>query len=209
MVGCLREASVSSAVRDRTARSRIREYLTHCGAVVDARGRATALLKDAVEYQGSPVAFIQLVTAMDKDSEIEREIRGKRTYRISSRGDAALAPDSPATPPASAPISAAPVDLNYDELARALLREAWRGLSEDTRSPGELRPLEALRQERDQVIAERDEYAMRLQIASQQLSALLNESTPAAAGSAIDRAATDVLGQVAGGQDGKRAVQAS
>src|ERR1700679_816497 len=72
-------------VRDRTARSRIRNYLAEHGPIVDSSGRATAVLKDVIGYQGSAVAFIQLITAMDKSAEIEREIRGKRTYRISGQ----------------------------------------------------------------------------------------------------------------------------
>jgi hypothetical protein len=183
---------MSSTVRDRTARSRIREYLAEHGPIVDPSGRATAVLKDAIGYEGSPVAFIQLVTAMDKSSEIQREIRGKRTYRISGLGSGM----STATPPrahVAASRSAAPslavrtdagtqLDVDYDELARALLRETWRLAdlaSAQTSSADEARELEVVRQERDQLIAERDEYARRLQ----QLSAMINGLAPSAAGS--------------------------
>jgi hypothetical protein len=96
---------MSSTVRDRTARSRIREHLARHGPIMDPSGRATSLLKDAIGYEGSPVAFIQLVTAMDKSSEIEREIRGKRTYRISGLGSgtsAAASPRARSAPPHSA-----------------------------------------------------------------------------------------------------------
>ena len=68
---------------DRTARARIRQYLATHGPVVDPSGYATGVLKDAIGYTGSSVAFIQLVTAMSKDQELSRSIRGKRTYRIS------------------------------------------------------------------------------------------------------------------------------
>src|ERR1700740_865503 len=125
---------MSSTVRDRTARSRIREYLAEHGPIVDPSGRATQVLKDGIGYEGSPVAFIQLVTAMDKSSEIEREIRGKRTYRITGLGSGMSTVTPPrAHVPAARP--AAPslrtgagsnLDVDYDELARALLRETWR-----------------------------------------------------------------------------------
>src|SRR6516165_5952584 len=75
------EAAMATAARDRSARSRIREYLTQHGPVEDPSGGATALLKDAVGYGGNDVAFIQLITAMDKAAEIHREIRGKRTFK--------------------------------------------------------------------------------------------------------------------------------
>src|ERR1700744_6463184 len=110
-------------VRDRTARSRIRNYLAERGPIVDPSGRATAVLKDAIGYQGSSVAFIQLVTAMDKSAEIEREIRGKRTYRIS--GQDRRLPAAPAqgrgsavsVASLSAPAASGPqLDLDYDEL---------------------------------------------------------------------------------------------
>jgi len=165
---------MSSTVRDRTARTRIREHLAQHGPIMDPSGRATSLLKDAIGYEGSPVAFIQLVTAMDKGSEIEREIRGKRTYRISGLGSGTSADASPrarnAPPRASAGTH---LDVDYDELARALLRETWR-LAElagaQAMSAEDTRELAIARAERDQLMAERDEYARRLQ----QLSVMIN-----------------------------------
>ena len=69
--------------RDQTVRRRIVEYLTEHGPVRDASGRATALLKDAVGYEGSDTGFTQLVSAMAKSGNLMREVRGKRTYRVS------------------------------------------------------------------------------------------------------------------------------
>jgi hypothetical protein len=168
---------MAATVRDRTARSRIRSYLAEHGPIVDPSGRATAVLKDVIGYEGSPVAFIQLVTAMDKSREIEREIRGKRTYQISGLdgGAPALASSTAraAVATVTPPGTGLPIELDYDELARALLRETWR-LAElagsRTASAGEISELQAVRQERDLLIAERDEYARRLQ----QLSAMIN-----------------------------------
>jgi hypothetical protein len=164
---------MATAARDRSARSRIREFLTQHGPVEDSSGRATALLKDAVGYRGNDVAFIQLVTAMDKAAEIRREIRGKRTYKIS------------ATVPARVPRTAAPVAgepgaavvIDYDALARAVVQELARVLAGQAAAES-AGGLDAVRLERDRLQAERDEYAKRLQVARRQLTALLAQSTP-------------------------------
>jgi hypothetical protein len=169
---------MATTVRDRTARSRIRDYLAEHGPVVDPSGRATAVLKDAIGYEGSPVAFIQLVTAMDKSREIERNIRGKRTYQISGLADGGPATASSPVRVAAAtvahPGTSLQIEMDYDELARALLRETWRLAGSRTVPAGkdgaEISELQAVRQERDQLIAERDEYARRLQ----QLGAMIN-----------------------------------
>jgi hypothetical protein len=211
---------MSSTVRDRTARSRIREYLAEHGPILDPSGRATAVLKDAVGYEGSPVAFIQLVTAMDKSSEIEREIRGKRTYRISGLGSGTSAGTSPrahaaAAQPGSSSLSARTgagthLDVDYDELARALLRETWR-LAElagaQATSEEDARELEIARAERDQLIAERDEYARRLQ----QLSAMINGLAPSVAGSSdsTDSQSRRLLAELAREQGTDRKERAS
>lgn len=208
---------MATTVRDRTARSRIRKYLAEHGPVVDPSGRATAVLKDAIGYEGSSVAFIQLVTAMDNSKEIEREIRGKRTYQISAldSGSPAVTPSHARTATAAAPSVTQPgtgtqIEVNYDELARALLRETWR-LAEMARSQtataGETSELEATRQERDQLIAERDEYARRLQ----QLSAMINGLTPSAASAAgsTDSQSRRLLAELAREQGESRRAQAS
>ncbi len=110
--------------RDQTVRRRIVGYLTEHGPVRDTSGRATALLKDGVGYEGSDTGFTQLVSAMAKSGALLREVRGKRTYRISL---------SPNGQPTSIPRSAreGPVDelMDYDELAAALLARVTRILS--------------------------------------------------------------------------------
>lgn len=156
---------MAASNRDRTARSRIREYLATTGPVTEADGRATATLKQAVHYAGSDVAFIQLVTAMAKDGEIEREIRGKRTYGISlPRSTTAITAatssviDTPTQPDS--------FSFDYDALARALIREAVRvfGPQPSTAATDSLR-------------AERDEYARRLRVAREQLDSAFADST--------------------------------
>ena len=72
--------------RDRTARSRIRQFLADAGPVVDPSGYATSVLREAIAYEGSSVAFIQLIAAMDHDGELKREIVGKRTFQIEGIG---------------------------------------------------------------------------------------------------------------------------
>jgi hypothetical protein len=43
---------------------------------------ASTRLAEAVGYPGSSVAFAQLLSGMERDGLIAREVRGKRTYRI-------------------------------------------------------------------------------------------------------------------------------
>ncbi|HEX4831457.1 MAG TPA: hypothetical protein VH478_10235 [Trebonia sp.] len=43
---------------------------------------ASTKLAEAVGYPGSSVAFAQLLSGMERDGLIAREVRGKRTYRI-------------------------------------------------------------------------------------------------------------------------------
>ena len=57
------------------------------------------MLRAAIRYESSPAGFAQLLAAMDAAGEIDREVRGRRTYRVSlpraatgSRG-----PDGPNT----------------------------------------------------------------------------------------------------------------
>ena len=73
----------------RTARKRavgtrehIISYLTEVGELFDANGMASTRLAAAVGYPGSSVAFAQLLSGMERSGLIEREVRGKRTYRI-------------------------------------------------------------------------------------------------------------------------------
>ena len=77
-------------VGKRTARKRavgtrehIIAYLTEVNELFDANGMASTQLAAAVGYPGSSVAFAQLLSGMERSGLIEREVRGKRTYRIS------------------------------------------------------------------------------------------------------------------------------
>jgi len=63
-------------------RERIIAYLTEAGSLSDVNGMASTQLAAAVGYPGSSVAFAQLLSGMERSGLIEREVRGKRTYRI-------------------------------------------------------------------------------------------------------------------------------
>ena len=63
-------------------RDRITAHLARAGEVSDHTGKASTLLAAAIGYPGSSVAFAQLLTGMERAGLIQREIRGKRTYRI-------------------------------------------------------------------------------------------------------------------------------
>jgi len=135
------------------------------GEIADPTGMASTKLAEAVGYPGSSVAFAQLLSGMERDGLISREVRGKRTYRITLRGDAGrprppaarrrvtVAPVIPDTAPAGAdvtnglaagvtadPRSAStpagfPAEFDYDELARRLLIQVLRRL---TATPADL-----------------------------------------------------------------------
>ena len=64
-------------------REHIIAYLSEANELFDANGMASTQLAAAVGYPGSSVAFAQLLSGMERSGLIEREVRGKRTYRIS------------------------------------------------------------------------------------------------------------------------------
>ena len=63
-------------------REHIVAYLAEVSELFDASGMASTKLAAAVGYPGSSVAFAQLLSGMERSGLIEREVRGKRTYRI-------------------------------------------------------------------------------------------------------------------------------
>jgi hypothetical protein len=64
-------------------RDRVLAHLAD-GEISDPRGMASTVLAEAVGYPGSSAAFAQLLSGMERSGLIEREIRGKRTYRIAA-----------------------------------------------------------------------------------------------------------------------------
>ena len=150
--------------------------MTH-GPLEDSTGRATRVLRQAVAYQGSPVAFIQMLAAMDRDGEIERSIKGKRTFRIAGVDRSVTARESQrafraATEP---PV----LEIDYDRLARAVVSEFLGRLATASAfgppepHPGASDPENAVRAENARLIDERNDYARRLEEARRKLDELL------------------------------------
>jgi len=152
-VGDRKRASRKRAVG---TREHIVAYLTDNAEIFDPGGMASTRLAAAVGYPGSSVAFAQLLSGMERSGLIEREVRGKRTYRIrlgSMAGAAAgaaagLAAGSPGGDVAAAGAAAAraggasgirglagmlgpgsAAGFDYDELARRLLAQVVRRLA--------------------------------------------------------------------------------
>jgi hypothetical protein len=107
---------------------------------------ASTRLAEAVGYPGSSVAFAQLLSGMERDGLINREVRGKRTYRItlSAAPAARLAVDSGRADDAARPAVpvAFPAVIDYDELADRVIMRLLRRLAE--LNPAELGMLERL-----------------------------------------------------------------
>ena len=127
-------------------REHIIAYLTEVNELFDANGMASTQLAAAVGYPGSSVAFAQLLSGMERSGLIEREVRGKRTYRISlgpthaiGSGGAARAAGIPevamavgvggAAGPGEFGSGIGAAGFDYDELARRLLVQVVRRLA--------------------------------------------------------------------------------
>ncbi|HXX90476.1 MAG TPA: hypothetical protein VEI83_09670 [Acidimicrobiales bacterium] len=185
--------------RVNAVRQTIIDYLTTNGPVTDASGRATALLKEAVGYDRSDAGFSQLVSAMEKDGELMREIRGKKTFKIVAAGGATAA--------AAAQSDDAAID--YDELAVALLARTAQVLA-SSQEPAEavgwarrrIQQLEGRIDELERELArakaeakanadERDELRGQLEAASHNLSLLAERSQGQRPGRAAQRLGSD------------------
>ena len=148
-----RASTKRKAVRRRAVgtRERIIAHLAAITEISDPAGMASTRLAEAVGYPGSSVAFAQLLSGMERDGLIAREVRGKRTYRITLSG-AAPAPSVPVPAPvyadgdegtcddpatesmqaadaATAAAESAGAGFDYDELARRLLIQVVRRLA--------------------------------------------------------------------------------
>ena len=76
---------VKRVVRKRATgvREHVVAFLTEAGGEIqDKDGMAGSALREAVGYPGTSVAFAQLLSGMERAGVIQREVRGKRTYRI-------------------------------------------------------------------------------------------------------------------------------
>jgi hypothetical protein len=131
-------------------------HLAASGEIRDATGMASTALAEAIGYPGSSVAFAQLLSGMERSGLIEREVRGKRTYRITAataagavgaagaagqgsvmgasrggqrRGRRPTGPDDDAGDRGLAVAAGRAADLDYDELARRLLVQVVQRLA--------------------------------------------------------------------------------
>jgi hypothetical protein len=127
-------------------------HLALTGEIRDEAGMASTLLAAEVGYPGSSIAFAQLLSGMERSGLIEREVRGKRTYRIAAVPGASAqmaaterkparptsGPGHPARRTTAAPFGerggsylapAGQGDFDYDELARRLLVQVVRQLA--------------------------------------------------------------------------------
>jgi hypothetical protein len=142
-VGVAKKTSRKRAVG---TREHIIAYLAQASELFDANGMASTQLAAAVGYPGSSVAFAQLLSGMERSGLIEREVRGKRTYRITlgsaGAGSVVAGPELAASPgpgegdglgvpasPAGADGVSAQAAFDYDELARRLLVQVVRRLA--------------------------------------------------------------------------------
>ena len=143
----------SRASRERTTvrrravgtRDRIIAHLALVAEVADGAGMASTRLAEAVGYPGSSVAFAQLLSGMERDGLISREVRGKRTYRITlSAAPAARLASEPVRAEDALPAVpvAFPAVIDYDELADRVIMRLLRRLAE--LKPAELATLQRL-----------------------------------------------------------------
>jgi hypothetical protein len=162
-------------VIDSNARRRALERLLAQGEIFDASGRAASILRSDIGYLATSAGFAQLLASMERAGEIRREIRGKRTYRITVGPNADLedagagrpnesSPDDLVATPAedgadgAFPLPISGSDIDYDELGLAVLRSAARALLSQPGSPeGGLRPMSVSRAQRRIVSLERNQ----------------------------------------------------
>lgn len=107
------------------------------GEVTNESGRATAVLMHAMKTQPTPKALAALLSAMERDNDIARKVRGKRTFSIRLVGyDGSVEHVEHLETPIPYPIPDEPVVVvepvagpppttgtDYDRLAHALLAQ--------------------------------------------------------------------------------------
>src|ERR1700721_1282270 len=145
----VRDRKRASRKRAVGTREHIVAYLADTRELLAPGGMASTRLAAAVGYPGSSVAFAQLLSGMERSGLIERDVRGKRTYRITLREgpDQAAAGGSAAGGLSAAGDAAAraggasgvrggagmlgpgSAGFDYDELARRLLAQVVRRLA--------------------------------------------------------------------------------
>ena len=120
-------------------REHIVAYLAEVHELFAVHGMASTRLAAAVGYPGSSVAFAQLLSGMERSGLIQRDVRGKRTYRISlgaadlEDADPGDAENAETGAGRGAGLGGAGLGgaagFDYDELARRLLVQLVRRLA--------------------------------------------------------------------------------
>jgi len=108
-------------------REHIIAYLADNTELFDPGGMASTRLAAAVGYPGSSVAFAQLLSGMERSGLIERDVRGKRTYRI--RLGSMTGADQEGAGGAAAGAAAGELSAAADAAARAGGASGVRGLA--------------------------------------------------------------------------------
>lgn len=68
--------------RAQPARRRLLATLQQTGPISDRSGRATSRLAEAMGYTSRPVSLSPLLSALEADGLVEREVRGRRCFLI-------------------------------------------------------------------------------------------------------------------------------
>jgi hypothetical protein len=123
-------------------RDRIIAHLALVAEIADRTGMASTRLAEVVGYPGSSVAFAQLLSGMERDGLISREVRGKRTYRIALSAQGARGRAEPPLRAEGGGLPAFAGAVDYDELADRVIIRLVRRLAE--LSPAEIAVLERL-----------------------------------------------------------------
>lgn len=116
------------------------------GPISDKSGRATSVLLEKANYQGSLTGLSSLLKAMEESGQITREVKGKRCFRISLLGghpapEPEAAPEEPAAVPAS-PATPEP-GLDPAAIASALLDRVIELAAKPQRDSAEFERLKA------------------------------------------------------------------
>lgn len=166
---------------DLRSRTEVVRYLRQRGGeVADQTGLVVGTMRTEL---GKGRALSQLLADMEADGMLEREVRGRRTFRITLKDDWDLVPH---VLPELEPEPAASGEFDYDQLAAALLAIAMKRASGpvvDSEAPARLKAAEdaliasqdALHQVRAELaerITERDELLERVRLLEHNLQVL-------------------------------------
>lgn len=141
---------------DLRSRTEIVTYLRQRGGeVTDQTGLVVGTMRQEL---GKGRALSQLLADMEADGMLEREVRGRRTFRITLKDDWGLAPKLsavPVQPEEDAALPSVSSEEDYDQLAHALLAICLKRAAAPP--PPDRREIDRLETELAVAKAERDE----------------------------------------------------